>query len=113
MIYFDVTNAAYSFESGGMERAIRGIYRYLHSRGAVKPVIWDFLAKRYARLSPRENGFLTDPFGSQARPVSFPFMNSLTSIGALSDHWTRRGRAHGLSLATLLGADDILLIPNL
>ncbi len=113
MIYLDVTNAAYSFENGGMERAIRGIYRQLHSSGTVQPVIWDFLARRYARLSPRENGFLTDPFGSDAKAVSFPFMKSLASIGALSDQWTRQFRAQGLSLTTLLGPDDVLLIPNL
>ena len=57
--------------------------------------------------------FLTNPFGSQAKPVGFPFMKSLASIGALSDQWTRQRRTQGLSLASLLGPDDVLLIPNL
>jgi glycosyltransferase involved in cell wall biosynthesis len=112
MIYLDVTSAARSSTNAGVQRAVRGIYRHLHPGGAVRPVRWDFSAKRYARLSPRENNLLTDPFGSSAKPVSIPgFLNGLTSAGALSDHWTRRAR--GLSPATFPEPGDVLLIPDL
>jgi glycosyltransferase involved in cell wall biosynthesis len=112
VIYLDVTSAAGSSTNGGVQRAIRGIYRHLRSGGAVRPVRWDFSSRRYARLSPRENNLLTDPFGSHTKPAGIPgLLNGPTSTGALSDHWTRRAR--GLPLATVPGPGDVLLIADL
>jgi glycosyltransferase involved in cell wall biosynthesis len=111
MIYLDVTSAAASSLNAGVQRAARGIHRHLHADSEVCPVRWDFSAKCYALLSPREYLFLTDPFGSDAKPVSIPLLNGLASTGALSDRWSRRAR--GLRLATFLKPGDLLLIPDL
>jgi hypothetical protein len=61
MIYLDVTSAATSRMSTGVQRAIRGIYQVLGAQSVV-PVIWDRRGQCYARLSELEEERLSRPF---------------------------------------------------
>ena len=111
MIYLDVTSAAESSLNAGVQRVIRGIYRRLHADDLVCPLRWDFAAKCYAQLSPREYGFLTNPFSSNLKPLSIPILKGLLSAGTVRDWFSRPART--MPLTGFLGADDVLLIPDL
>ena len=112
MIYIDVTSAASSAMNTGVQRSIRGTYELLSSQGEVTPLRWDFSARRYARLSPRETKLLTQPFAFSPQSTGRPgYWDWLTSRGVFQDKWTRRKR--GLPLVTLLKPDDVFFIPDL
>ena len=111
MIYIDVTSAVRSVINAGVQRSIRGLYRHLGERANACPVRWDFRSQRYASLSVREFGFLTDPFEKRTKPVSIPgFFSDIRDLGSIADHRTRADRALP---EIFLASCDVLLIPDL
>jgi len=112
MIYLDVTSAAASPVNMGVQRTVRGIYSHLRPRVALTPLSWDFAQRRYATLSPREQGFLEAPFAayeeSSGTPGRWDWKHWRDSW---RDHVSRRER--GLPMDTVLGAGHTLLIPDL
>lgn len=112
MIYVDVTSAASSPVNMGVQRTVRGLYTHLKERRDVTPLRWDFRAKRYSRLSEREQNFLDHPFASyqqsSATPGRWDWRHWQQSW---KDDWTRGKR--GVEHAALLDKGNILLIPDL
>jgi len=112
MIYLDVTSAASSPVNMGVQRTVRGLYAHLKNREPVLPVRWDFSAKRYARLSPREQNFLDHPFASYVRPEAVPDRWNWRSYYQIWEDDRNRKR-RGISHDELLGSGNVLLIPDL
>jgi glycosyltransferase involved in cell wall biosynthesis len=112
MIYLDVTSAASSPVNMGVQRTVRGLYTHMKVHEPITPVRWDFSAKRYSRLSVREQNFLDHPFasytGSEATPGRWGWRNYTEGW---KDDWTRKRR--GISHEELLEAGNLLLIPDL
>jgi glycosyltransferase involved in cell wall biosynthesis len=112
MIYMDVTSAAASPVNMGVQRTIRGLHAHLKQRHAVTPVRWDFSGKCYARLSPRETGFLDRPFAtytqSSATPGRWDWRHTRDDW---KDWWTRSVRR--IDNHEMLAEGNTLLIPDL
>jgi glycosyltransferase involved in cell wall biosynthesis len=116
MIYLDVTSAASSPVNMGVHRTVRGVFRHLADsapQGAgVTPLRWDFQRRGYARLSARERGFLEHPFAAYESPQAVPGSFSLATWREVwRDQRTRAERR--VDLAGVMGAGDVLLIPDL
>jgi len=93
----------------GVQRMLRGIFRLLGDAGV--PVRWDYLFRRYSRLSARERRLLEDPFAGYRAPSIAPeLLETAGTAGSLWDGLTRAGR--GILPESLLGAEDTLLIPD-
>ena len=112
MIYMDVTSAAATPVNMGVQRTVRGLYSHLRQRCPVTPVRWDFHGKCYARLSPRETGFLDHPFASYKKSSGTPGRWDLQHwLEDWKDWWTRSSRR--LATSAVLHAGNTLLISDL
>lgn len=112
MIYIDVTSAAASPVNMGVQRTVRGLYSHLKQRHPVTPVFWDFSAKCYARLSPREQNFLDHPFASYQGATATPGLWDPVHIWrGYKDAWSRHKRH--IDHSVLLAKENLLLIPDL
>ena len=112
MIYLDVTSAASSAVNMGVQRTVRGLYAHLKNWREVTPLRWDFRAKRYARLSVREQNFLDHPFASYQQATGTPGLWDWRHWWeSWKDDWTRSSR--GIDHAELLEKQNLLLIPDL
>jgi len=112
MIYLDATSAASSAVNMGVQRTVRGLYAHLQNHHEIVPLRWDFLRKRYARLSPRELNFLEHPFASYAGATRTPGLwDWRFFLENRKDAWTRKSRA--ISIETILEKGNTLLIPDL
>jgi glycosyltransferase involved in cell wall biosynthesis len=112
MIYLDATSAASSPVNMGVQRTIRALYAHLKVRSPITPVRWDFSAKCYARVSPREQNYLERPFASYKGAAGTPGLWDLTNqYEGWKDAWARRGR--GIPHCDLLTNRDVLLIADL
>ena len=112
MIYLDVTSAAASPVNMGVQRTIRGLHSLLKKRPDIIPLRWDFFRKHYAQLSPREHGFLSQPFANYQAAAGNPGgWNWRHLLSSWRDDWSRSGRR--ISDDELLGDGNILLIPDL
>ena len=110
MIYLDVTSAATSRMSTGVQRAIRGIYHTLGEK--MKPVIWDAGGRCYARLSELEEERLARPFASGFRTSFWPdVQEQFLSLRGLKNRFGKSERR--ISSSGFPGKGDILLIPDL
>jgi len=112
MIYLDVTSASASPVNMGVQRTVRGIYSHLKPRTAVTPVCWDFAKKRYASLSPRELGFLEEPFAAYGESVGTPGRwDPKFWYESWKDYFSRGER--GLPMTTVLAEGNTLFVPDL
>jgi glycosyltransferase involved in cell wall biosynthesis len=112
MIYLDVTSAAASPLNMGVQRTVRGIHSILKMRPDVVPIRWDFFRKRYASLSPREQGFLVHPFAAYQKAEGAPGgWNLQHLIPKWRDDWSRSKRL--LQPGDILREGNTLLIPDL
>jgi glycosyltransferase involved in cell wall biosynthesis len=111
MIYLDVTSAAASRMSTGVQRAIRGIYRALGDQRLV-PVIWDWQGRGYAELSDLEMDRLVSPFDNGFRKSFWPdVQEQFLSFRGICNQFGRRKRR--LPMHGFPGAGNTLLIPDL
>ena len=111
MIYLDVTSAATSRMSTGVQRAIRGIYQLLKAQ-KMEPVIWDPEGTCYAHLSDLEKERLVTPFDQGFRKSFWPDVQEqfLTLRGIRN----RLGKARRrISQEDFPGEGNMLLIPDL
>jgi len=112
MIFLDVTSAASSAMNMGVQRTVRGLYAHLKAREPITPLRWDFVSRRYARLSAREQNFLDHPFASYTQSEAVPGRwNWRTYFGDWKDGKTREAR--GIPHKELLESRNVLLIPDL
>jgi glycosyltransferase involved in cell wall biosynthesis len=111
MIYLDVTSAAASRMSTGVQRAIRGIYQVLGAQSVV-PVIWDRQGKCYARLSELEEERLARPFAKGFRITFWPdVQEQFFSVRGLRNRLGKCERR--IPMQGFPGAGNILMIPDL
>jgi glycosyltransferase involved in cell wall biosynthesis len=111
MTYLDVTSATASPMNMGVQRTVRGLHALLKNRD-VAPVRWDFFRRRYARLSPREEGFLNHPFATYQEAEGNPGRwDGRRLLSDWRDAWTRGPR--GIPDGEILRAGNTLLIPDL
>jgi glycosyltransferase involved in cell wall biosynthesis len=111
MIYLDVTSAATSRMSTGVQRAIRGIYEVLGEQSVV-PIIWDRGGRCYARLSEIEEERLSRPFAKGFRTSFWPdVQEQFFSVRGIRNHFGKRERR--IPTEGFPGAGNILLIPDL
>jgi glycosyltransferase involved in cell wall biosynthesis len=112
MIYLDATSAAASPVNMGVHRTVRGLYAHLAARHPVTPLRWDFAGRCYARLSKREEANLLSPFASYREAKAVPGQGDW---GHWFDSWRdyRSRPNRRISNASLLQAEDTLLIPDL
>jgi len=111
MIYLDVTSAASSRVSTGVQRVIRGIYAGLADNSEVKPVRWDFLFHCYSVLSEQEERNLRNPFEKSAtrdRPVDDGWLRGGAFVKSQISRSSRR-----IPNQELLASGNLLLIPDL
>ncbi len=112
MIYLDATSAAASPVNMGVHRTIRGLHTHLAARHPVTALRWDFGARCYSRLSPREEANLRSPFASYREAAGTPGQWDWGHwLGAWRDARSRPQRRVGS--AELLRAGDTLIIPDL
>jgi glycosyltransferase involved in cell wall biosynthesis len=112
MIYLDATSAAASPVNMGVHRTIRGLHTHLAARHPVTPLRWDFAARCYARLSPREEANLRSPFASYREAAATPGRGDIGHwFGAWRDARSR-SRRH-VSSPEILRTGNTLLIPDL
>jgi glycosyltransferase involved in cell wall biosynthesis len=112
MIYLDVTSAAASPVNMGVHRTIRGLHAHLGARHPVTALRWDFRARCYSRLSPRERANLRSPFASYREAAGTPGQWDWRHwIGGWRDARTRATR-HAAA-RDILRPGDTLLIPDL
>jgi glycosyltransferase involved in cell wall biosynthesis len=111
MIYFDVTSAAASRMSTGVQRAIRGIFRTFTGE-EMTPVIWDRRGGCYACLSQLEYERLTHPFAAGFRTSFWPdVQEGMLSLGRMSEFIGKVRRR--LEWSDFPGEGNVLLIPDL
>lgn len=112
MIGMDVTSAAASPVNMGVQRTVRGLFTHLNARHPVLPLRWDFRGRCYARLSPREDGFLNRPFAAyreaSATPGRWEWRHQM-------DGWkdARTRSARRVETTDILREGDTLIIPDL
>jgi glycosyltransferase involved in cell wall biosynthesis len=111
MIYLDVTSAAASRMSTGVQRAIRGIHTCLKDHDFA-PVTWDRRGRCYASLSGLERMRLESPFANGFRKSFWPdVQEQFFSLGGIRDGFGKKERRipmHGFP-----GEGHLLLIPDL
>jgi glycosyltransferase involved in cell wall biosynthesis len=111
MIYLDVTSAATSRMSTGVQRAIRGIYQVLGEQSVV-PVIWDRRGRCYARLSELEEERLVRPFAKGFRTSFWPdVQEQFLSLRGIRNHFWQHERR--IPMKGFPGEGNVLLIPDL
>jgi glycosyltransferase involved in cell wall biosynthesis len=111
MIYLDVTSAATSRMSTGVQRAIRGIYEVLRDQSVV-PVIWGRRGRCYARLSELEEERLARPFAKGFRTSFWPDVQE--QVFSLRGLRNRLGKCERrIPMQGFPGDGNILLIPDL
>jgi glycosyltransferase involved in cell wall biosynthesis len=111
MIYLDVTGAATSRLSTGIQRAARGIHGVLEREG-VLPLVWDQKGRCYASLSSLEREYLEKPFSRGFRKFLWPDLQE--QYCTLHGIRNRLGRsARRIPWTGLLGPSDTLLITDL
>ena len=111
MIYLDVTSAASSRVSTGVQRVIRGIYEGLADDSEVKPVRWDFFFRCYSVLSEQEERNLKNPFEkstTRARPVDDGWLKGGAFVKSQISRSSQR-----IPNQELLASGNLLLIPDL
>ena len=114
MIYLDVTGAATSRISTGIQRATRGIHRALLGQGDhdIVPLVWDNKGCSYASLSPLEKEYLERPFGKGFRSLFWPgIQDQYLSPRGIRNHWSRPKRR--IARSGFLNKADTLLITDL
>src|SRR5689334_4915675 len=72
MVFLDVTGAAKSPRSTGMQRVTRRIFDELTSRVPVTPISWNSIGNRYQLLGRRERALLEEPSRFLTRPRARP-----------------------------------------
>jgi glycosyltransferase involved in cell wall biosynthesis len=112
MIAMDVTSAALTPVNMGVQRTVRGLFAHLNARHPVLPLRWDFRGHCYARLSPREDGFLNAPFATYREASATPGRwDWRHQIDAWKD--ARHQAARRIESRDILRDGDTLLIPDL
>jgi glycosyltransferase involved in cell wall biosynthesis len=111
MIYLDVTGAATSRISTGIQRVARGIHRELSALGAT-PLVWDGKGRCYATLSELEREYLEQPFNEGFRRLLWPDVQeryfTFTGIRNRRDRVRRR-----IDQKRFLDKSDALIITDL
>ena len=111
MIYLDVTSAAASRMSTGVQRAIRGIHTCLKDHDFA-PVTWDRLGRCYASLSGLERMRLESPFANGFRKSFWPdVQEQFFSLGGIRDGFGKKERR--ISMHGFPGEGNLLLIPDI
>jgi glycosyltransferase involved in cell wall biosynthesis len=111
MIYLDVTSAAASRMSTGVQRAIRGIHACLKDHD-VAPVIWDSRGRCYASLSGFERMRLESPFEKGFQKSFWPDVQErFFSLGGIRDWFGKKERR--IPMSGFPGDRNLLLIPDL
>jgi glycosyltransferase involved in cell wall biosynthesis len=111
MIYLDVTSAAASRMSTGVQRVIRGIYHVLCAQ-EMAPVIWDRQGRCYAFLSELEKERLESPFANGFRTSLWPdVQEKFLSLRGIRNRVGKPRRR--ISPVGFPGESNILLIPDL
>ncbi|MFZ4387286.1 MAG: glycosyltransferase [Chthoniobacterales bacterium] len=114
MIYLDVTGAATSRLSTGIQRATRGIHRALslHGGQGVVPLVWDNKGRCYTSLSNLEKEHLERPFGKGFQRLFWPDIEEqYLSLSGIRNRWTRPQRR--IAARGFLDKSDTLLITDL
>jgi glycosyltransferase involved in cell wall biosynthesis len=111
MIYLDVTGAASSRISTGIQRGARGIHRALSAYGVV-PLVWDGKGRCYASLSELEKECLERPFARGFQRLLWPdIQEQYLSLAGIKN---RLGRAQRrIARSGFLNSSDTLLITDL
>lgn len=111
MIYLDVTGAATSRLSTGIQRAARGIHGALASEG-VTPLVWDRGGRCYASLSHLEREYLEKPFSQGFRSRLWPdIQDQYFTLQGIGNRLSRSSRR--IPRTGFLGESDTLLITDL
>ena len=111
MIYLDVTSAAASRMSTGVQRAIRGIFSTFVGEKMV-PVIWDRRGGCYSLLSSLERERLTNPFAAGFRTSFWPdVQETMLSLGRMNELMGKPARR--LEWSGFPGEGNVLMIPDL
>jgi glycosyltransferase involved in cell wall biosynthesis len=112
MLFLDVTSACQSNMSTGVQRVVRGIYKSLSSRTAVRPIVWDDKLESYCALDDLELSYLTDPFSVSSTASATPLSYTQRRLWPLL---VRQGRSKNrvLTLPNLVGSDDQLFVPEI
>jgi len=114
MIYLDVTGAATSRISTGIQRAARGIHRALslHGGQGIVPLVWDNKGRCYASLSPLESEYLEQPFAEGFRKLLWPdIQEQYLTLRGLKNRLGRSERR--IPRSGFLNDSDTLLITDL
>jgi len=109
MVFLDVTGAAKSPRSTGMQRVTRRIFDELTSRVPVTPISWNSIGNRYQLLGRRERALLEEPSRFLTRPRARPELRGEYFPAELHRHLFRKS----IRLENDLRTGDVLLLPDI
>ena len=109
MVFIDVSGACKSPRNTGIQRVTRNICRELREHVPTTPISWNRVGNRYQLLGQRERNLLERPFEVSSRPVARPELLGEIFFAELHRHFFRAE----IRLDDKLGADDVLLVPDI
>jgi glycosyltransferase involved in cell wall biosynthesis len=109
MIFIDVSGACKSPRHTGIQRITRNICRELREHVPITPISWNRVGNRYQLLGQRERNLLKQPFQVSNRPIARPEIRGENFLAELHRQFFRAG----VRLNDKLGADDVLLVPDI
>lgn len=109
MVFIDVSGACKSPRNTGIQRVTRNICRELREHLPTTPISWNRVGNRYQLLGQRERNLLEQSFKVSSGPIARPEIRGENFFAELHRQFFRAG----IRLNDKLGADDVLLVPDI